>query len=59
MFDAAERARDAGVNLAFFGGNDVYWQVRFEPSTSGVPDRVMVAYKNTPNNTFSDGRSDR
>jgi len=52
MFDAAEAARDAGVNLAFFGANDVYWQVRFEPSSSGVPNRVMVAYKNTPNNTF-------
>ena len=37
MFDAAEAARDAGVNLAFFGGNDVYWQVRFEPSGSGAP----------------------
>ena len=53
MFDAAEAARDAGVNLAFFGGNDVYWQVRFEPSSSGVADRVMVSYKNTPNNTYS------
>src|SRR3954452_15293167 len=53
MFDAAETARNAGVNLAFFGGNDVYWQARLEPSSTGVPDRVMVVYKNSPNNTFS------
>ncbi len=53
MFDAAEAARDAGVNLAFLGSNDVYWQVRFEPSTAGVADRVMVGYKNTPTNTYS------
>lgn len=45
MYDAAEAARDAGVNLGFFGANGVYWQVRFEPSASGVPNRVMVSYK--------------
>lgn len=53
MFDNAEAARDAGVHLAFFGSNDVYWQVRFEQSGSGVPNRVMVSYKNSPNNTYS------
>ena len=46
MYDAAEQARDAGINLAFFEANAVYWQVRFEPSpVSGVADRVMVSYK--------------
>jgi hypothetical protein len=46
MYDAAEAARAAGVNMAFFGGNGVYWQVRFEPSPlTGVADRVMVGYK--------------
>src|SRR5436309_8704623 len=48
MFDAAEAARDAGVNLAFFGGNAVYTQVRFEPSAVGVANRVMVCYRNQP-----------
>jgi N,N-dimethylformamidase beta subunit-like protein len=48
MFDAAEAARDAGVNLAFFGGNAVYTQVRFEPSAAGVPNRVVVEYRNVP-----------
>src|SRR5205814_589081 len=45
MYDAAVAARDAGVNLAFFGADAVYWQIRFEPSSSGVPNRVMVCYK--------------
>jgi len=46
MYDGTERARDAGVNLAFFSGNAVYWQVRFEASpVSGTADRVMVCYK--------------
>jgi hypothetical protein len=53
MFDAAEAARSAGVNLGFFGGNDVYWQIRFESSSSGDPNRVIVGYKNSPNNTYS------
>jgi hypothetical protein len=37
--------RDAGVNLAFFGANAIYWQVRFEPSTRGVANRVIVCYR--------------
>ncbi len=45
MYDAAEAARDAGVNLGFFGANALYWQVRFESSASGAPNRVMVCYK--------------
>ena len=40
MYDAAEAARDAGVNLAFFGANSVYTQVRFEPSAGGAANRV-------------------
>src|SRR5438046_2408543 len=46
MYDAVVAARDAGVNLAFFGANAIYWQVRLEPSSSGVPNRVLVGYKN-------------
>jgi hypothetical protein len=48
MYDAAITARDAGVNLAFFGANSIFWQVRFEPSSTGVTDRVMVCYKEAP-----------
>jgi hypothetical protein len=44
-----EAARDAGVNLAFFSGNEVYWKTRWEPSidSSGTAYRTLVAYKET------------
>ena len=46
MYDGLEAARDAGVNLAFFGAGAVFWQVRFEASPlSGAADRVLVGYK--------------
>jgi CshA-type fibril repeat protein len=47
-----EAARDAGVNLLFWGGNDVYWKTRYEPSIAGgsVPYRTLVSYKETWNN---------
>jgi hypothetical protein len=45
MFDAAQNALNAGVNLGFFGGNAIYWQVRYEPSATAVPDRIIVCYK--------------
>ena len=33
-----EAARDAGVNLAFFSGNEVFWKTRWETaSTAGTP----------------------
>jgi hypothetical protein len=44
MRDGAEAARDHGVNLAFFGANAAYRQIRFEPSSIG-PDRHQVCYK--------------
>ena len=42
-----EAARDAGINLAFFGGNDCYWQIRLAPSTinSAQADRTIIGYK--------------
>jgi hypothetical protein len=43
--DQVEAARDAGVGLAFFGGNDVYWQVRFEKGADGAANRTLVCYK--------------
>ena len=46
MYDAARSARDAGVSLAFLGSNAIYYQARYEASDSGVPNRVLVCYKN-------------
>ncbi|GAA1034375.1 hypothetical protein GCM10009557_38880 [Virgisporangium ochraceum] len=44
-----EAARDAGVNLAFFTGNEVYWKTRWESSVdgAGTPYRTLVCYKET------------
>jgi hypothetical protein len=45
MYDSAIAARDSGVNLAFFGANAIYWQVRLESSSRGVPNRVLAEYR--------------
>ncbi len=44
-----EAARDAGVHLAFFSGNEVYWKSRWESSIdqSQTEFRTMVTYKET------------
>ncbi len=46
-----EAARDAGVNLMFWSGNEVYWRTRWEQSiVDGVADRTLITYKETKNN---------
>ncbi len=54
MYDAVEAARDSAVNLAFFGANASYWQVRFESSARTVPNRVMVCYKDAQRDPVQD-----
>src|SRR5205809_2116556 len=51
-----EAARDAGVNLAFFSGNEVFWKTRWENSTdaSGAPYRTLVCYKESKANAKID-----
>ncbi|MGN9906617.1 DUF4082 domain-containing protein [Phytohabitans sp. LJ34] len=51
-----EAARDAGVNLAFFSGNEVFWKTRWEPSVdgSGTAHRTLVCYKETHANSRID-----
>jgi hypothetical protein len=51
MRDNVEAARNAGVNLAFFSGNEVYWKTRWE-SNDGTEDRTLVCYKE---GTMADG----
>ncbi len=54
MSDAVVQARDAGVHLAFFSANTMYWRVRFEADPwTGTPDSVMTVYK-----TAEDGIAD-
>lgn len=46
MRDNVEGARDQNVNLAFFGSNTSYWQVRYAPSSiTGDKDRTIICYK--------------
>ncbi len=42
-------ARDAGVNLAFFSGNTMFWKTRWENSIDGsnTANRTLVCYKET------------
>jgi hypothetical protein len=44
-----EAALAAGVNLAFFSGNEFFWKTRWENSIDGsnTPYRTMVCYKET------------
>jgi hypothetical protein len=44
MRDRVTTARDRGVSLAFFGGNDIYWHVRLHSSPLGA-DREIVCYR--------------
>jgi hypothetical protein len=53
---SVEAARDHGVHLAFFAGNEVFWKVRWENSIdgSGTPYRTLVCYKETLANAVID-----
>ncbi|OWY65473.1 hypothetical protein B7486_41845 [cyanobacterium TDX16] len=42
-----QKARDNGINLAFFSANTAYWQVRLDPSSSGQANRTITVYKDT------------
>ncbi len=44
-----EAARDAGVNLEFWSGNEVYWRTRWGNSYSSdaTPYRTLISYKET------------
>ncbi len=51
-----EAARAAGVNLAFFSGNEIFWKIRWENSIdgSGTPYRTLVSYKETLDSAKTD-----
>ncbi|HWZ78841.1 MAG TPA: N,N-dimethylformamidase beta subunit family domain-containing protein, partial [Candidatus Sulfotelmatobacter sp.] len=51
-----EAARAAGVNLAFFSGNEIFWKTRWEPSIDGANTayRTLVCYKETLANMVID-----
>ena len=49
QWDHVTAAKAAGVNLAFFSGNEVFWRTRLEPSISSdaTANRTLVCYKMT------------
>ncbi len=51
-----EAARDAGMHVAFFSGNEIFWKTRWEPSIdgSGTLYRTLVSYKETHANAKID-----
>ena len=51
-----EAARNAGVALGFFSGNEVFWKTRWENSIdgSGTTYRTLVCYKETHANAMID-----
>jgi N,N-dimethylformamidase beta subunit-like, C-terminal/Domain of unknown function (DUF4082)/Bacterial Ig-like domain/WD domain, G-beta repeat/Bacterial Ig domain len=51
-----EAARNAGVNLAFFSGNEIFWKTRWENSIDGSATayRTLVSYKETHANATID-----
>ncbi len=54
-----EAARAAGVHLAFFSGNEIFWKTRWENSTAGTSTsyRTLVCYKETHANAKIDPTS--
>jgi hypothetical protein len=59
QWDNVQAAKQAGVNLAFFSGNEVFWRTRLEPSIdgTGTANRTLVCYKMTKM-TLDDGIAD-
>src|SRR5450755_2888633 len=55
MRDTVQQAINAGVNVAFFSANAMYWQIRFESNAAGVSDRVEVGYKDFATDTTPPG----
>ena len=59
-FDAGDRAnltaaRDAGVSLAFFTGNTMWWKTRWAASTYGnEPNRTLITYKESLDSAQTD-----
>ena len=48
QWNAVAAAKKAGVNLAFFAGNDVFWRTQLQPSIAdGTANRTIDEYKMT------------
>ena len=54
---SVQAAANAGVNLAFFSGNEIFWKTRWENSIDGTstPYRTLVCYKESLDNPVAAG----
>jgi len=54
--NAVVDASNAGVNLAFFSGNEMFWKTYYAPSIDGknTPYTTLVCYKETFENAITD-----
>ncbi|WP_422770263.1 N,N-dimethylformamidase beta subunit family domain-containing protein [Plantactinospora sp. WMMC1484] len=48
MRHRASEAVERGVSLAFLAANNLYWQIRLDPSSDGREHRTITCYKTTP-----------
>ena len=47
-------ARNAGVNMAFFNGNEAYWKTRFAANAAGENYRTLITYKESLDSAETD-----
>jgi len=47
-------ARNAGVNMAFFTGNEVYWKTRWAADAASENYRTLIAYKESSDSAETD-----
>ncbi|MBX3084114.1 MAG: hypothetical protein KF716_20940 [Anaerolineae bacterium] len=50
MFDNVKAIRDSGKSLAYFTSNNIYWQIRYEPNSHAINNRIIVCYKKQSDN---------
>ncbi len=43
--DNVEAARDAGINLMFWSGNEVFWKTRWDAGITGESNKTLITYK--------------
>ncbi len=47
-------ARNRGLNLAFFSGNEIYWKTRWASDAAGMPYRTLITYKESLDSAQTD-----
>ena len=57
MREHASAAVDRGTSLLFMTANNVYWNVRIQPSVDGTPDRVVTCFKTSPDPDAAPGHA--